>query len=51
MPVYIPTGFEVITALAMKNGFFWDIKNAVRTSRETHLLYATESSRLMLCKV
>jgi hypothetical protein len=35
----------------MKNGVFWDIKNPVRTSQETHYISATELSRLMLCNI
>jgi hypothetical protein len=35
----------------MKNAVFWDIKNPVRTSQETHYVSATESSQLMLCKI
>jgi hypothetical protein len=34
--------FEVSTAVTMKN--------AVRTSQETHYVSTTESSQLMLCK-
>jgi hypothetical protein len=35
----------------MKNVVFWYIKPPVRTSHETHYVFATEPSRLMLCKV
>jgi hypothetical protein len=35
----------------MKNAVFWDIRNPVRTSQETHYVSATESTRLMLCKI
>jgi hypothetical protein len=43
--------FEVFTAVTMKNGIFWDIKTPVRTSQGTYYVSATESSRLMLCKI
>jgi hypothetical protein len=35
----------------MKNVVFWDIKKTVRTSHETHYVFATVSSRLMLRKI
>jgi hypothetical protein len=35
----------------MKNVFFWVYKNQVHTSQETHYFSATDSSRLMLCKI
>jgi hypothetical protein len=35
----------------MNNAVFWDIKTPVCTSQETHYVSATESSRLMLCKI
>jgi hypothetical protein len=38
-------------AVTMKNVVFWDIKNPVRTSQETHYFSTTESSQLMLCKI
>jgi IS4 transposase len=38
-------------AVNMKNAFFWDIKNSVRTSQETHYSSITESNRLMLFKI
>jgi hypothetical protein len=46
----ISVRFEVFTAVTMKNVIFCDIKT-VRTSQETHYVSATESSRLMLCKI
>jgi hypothetical protein len=42
---------EACTAVTVKNVVLWDIKNAVRTSEETHYVSATELSPLMLCKV
>jgi hypothetical protein len=42
---------EVFTAVTMKNVVFWDIRNPVRTSQETHYVSATEPSLLMLCKI
>jgi hypothetical protein len=44
-------GFDVFTAVTMKNAVFWDVKNPVRTSQETRYVSGTESSRLMLCKI
>jgi hypothetical protein len=35
----------------MENAVFWDIKNPVRTSQETHYVSATELRRLILCKI
>jgi hypothetical protein len=35
----------------MRNTFFWNIKNPVRSSQETHYVPATEHSRSMLCKI
>jgi hypothetical protein len=35
----------------MKNAVFWDIKNPVRISHETHYASTTEPSQLMLCKI
>jgi hypothetical protein len=35
----------------MKNVVFWDIMKPVRTLQKTHYLSATESSRLMICRV
>jgi hypothetical protein len=35
----------------MKNGVFWVIKPQFLISQETHNVSATESSRLMLCKM
>jgi hypothetical protein len=43
--------FEVFTAVIMKNPVFWDIKNPVPTSLETHHVSATGPSWLMLCKI
>jgi hypothetical protein len=43
--------FEVFTAVTMKNVVFCDIKPPVRTSKETCYFTATESIRLMLCKI
>jgi hypothetical protein len=33
----------------MKNAVFWDIKNPVRTSQETHYVSVKECSQLILC--
>jgi hypothetical protein len=41
---------EVFTAVAMKNVVFWDIRSQF-ISQETLYVSATESSRLMECKV
>jgi hypothetical protein len=35
----------------MKNVVFWDIKNPVRTSQETHYVSTTEFTPSMLCKM
>jgi hypothetical protein len=43
--------FEIFMAVTMKNAVFWDIKNPIRTSEETHYVSATEPSRLMLCNI
>jgi hypothetical protein len=42
--------FEVFTAVTMTNAVFWDIKTQFVPHRR-HYVSATESSRLMLCKV
>jgi hypothetical protein len=34
----------------MKNVDYWDIKNPVRTSQETHYVSATDHSQLMIRK-
>jgi hypothetical protein len=43
--------FEVFTVVTMKNAVFWNIKNPVRTSQETHYVSATEPSQLTLCRI
>jgi hypothetical protein len=35
----------------MKNAVFWDKKNSVHTSQETHYFSATEPNQLILCKI
>jgi hypothetical protein len=42
--------YEVFTAVAMRNGSFWDIKSLFVPHRK-HYVSATEPSRLMLCKI
>jgi archaellum biogenesis protein FlaJ (TadC family) len=43
--------FVVLTAVTVKNAVFWDIKNPVRISQETHYVSDTNPSRLLLCKI
>jgi hypothetical protein len=59
------TRLEIFTAVTMKNGVVWDVtpcgscknrrllgyKNPIRTSQETHYVFATEPSQLMLWKI
>jgi hypothetical protein len=35
----------------MENDAFWDITTQFRTSQEAHYVSATESSRLILCRI
>jgi hypothetical protein len=42
--------FEVFTTVTMKNVVFWDIKTQFVPHRK-HDISATESSRLILCKI
>jgi hypothetical protein len=45
-----PVSFEVFMAVTMANVVL-GYKNPVRTSQETYYVFATEHSRLKLCKV
>jgi hypothetical protein len=47
---YYGDGFEVFTAVTMKNVVFWDIKSQFVRHRKQYFS-ATESSQLMLCKI
>jgi hypothetical protein len=40
-------GFEVFTAMNMKNAVFWDKRSTFRTSKEIHYFSAIEPSRIM----
>jgi hypothetical protein len=42
--------FEVFTTATMKNAVFWDINTRFLPHRK-HYFFATEPSRLMLCKI
>jgi hypothetical protein len=35
----------------MRNAVFWDMKNPIRTSQETHYVSATEPSRLCYVRI
>jgi hypothetical protein len=35
----------------MKRAMFWNIKNPVRTSHETHYVSSAEPRRFILCKI
>jgi hypothetical protein len=48
--VHFNVRFEIFTAVTMKNGVFWDIATKFVPHRR-HYVSATESSRLMLCKI
>jgi hypothetical protein len=52
LQVNISAGFEVFTAVTIKNFVFCDteIQFVLRVLR-THYVFATEPSRLMLCKI
>jgi hypothetical protein len=43
--------FEAVTAATVKNVVLWDIKTPVRTSQETHYVFTTESSQLILGRI
>jgi hypothetical protein len=43
--------FEVFTAITKKKVVLWYIKPPFHTVQETHYISATESSRIILCKI